>query len=117
MNLALTFLGNDSGFGNNNNSAYIETDKKFRLFSDFYLPISIRKITNKELVEEEKEYNLEEAKQLGIQQLQQELDEEIEDKTKIMNRYNNTYEKENGIEVNVTYEVLEKIGTNEKIVF
>ncbi len=95
----------------------IETDKKIRLFSDFYLPISIRKITNKELVEEEKRYNLEEAKQLGIQQLQEELDEEIEDKTKIMNRYNNTYEKENGIEINVTYEVLEEIGTNEKIVF
>ena len=31
--------------------------------------------------------------------------------------YINTYEKDNGIEVYVTYEVLENIGTNEKIVF
>ena len=41
----------------------------------------------------------------------------IEDKTAIVNKNINTYEKENGLEVYVTYEVLEKIGTNEKIVF
>ena len=38
-------------------------------------------------------------------------------KTKIVNKNINTYEKENGLEVYVTYEVLESIGTNEKIVF
>ncbi len=95
----------------------IETDKKIRLFSDFYLPVSITKTTNKELIEEEKKYQKQEATELGIQQLQQKIEEEIEDKTKIINRYNNTYEKDNGIEINVTYEVLEEIGTNEKIVF
>lgn len=31
MDFSLTFLGNEAGFGNNNNSAYIETDKKFIL--------------------------------------------------------------------------------------
>ena len=45
------------------------------------------------------------------------MDEEIEDKDKIVNKIINTYEKENGIEVCVTYEVLEDVGTNEKIVF
>lgn len=95
----------------------IEEDKKFKLFSDFYLPISVKKITNKEQVEVEKTYNIEEAKNLGIQQLEKELDGEIEDKTAIVNKNINTYEKENGLEVYVTYEVLEKIGTNEKIVF
>lgn len=95
----------------------IDTENKFRVFSDFYLPISVIKTTNKELKEEQKEYTIEEAKQLGIQQLQEELDDEIEDKEKIVNKIINTYEKEDGIEIIVTYEVLENIGTNEKIVF
>ena len=88
-----------------------------RLFSNFYLPISITKITNKELEEIQKNYNIEEAKNIGIQELQQELDNEIVDKDKIVNRNINTYEKEDGVDVYVTYEVLENIGTNEKIVF
>ena len=45
------------------------------------------------------------------------MDKEIEDKSKVVNKIINTYEKEDGIEVYVTYEVLEDIGTNEKIVF
>lgn len=49
--------------------------------------------------------------------MQEELDNEIEDKEKIVNKIINTYEKEDGIEIYVTYEVLENIGTNEKIVF
>ena len=65
----------------------------------------------------QKKYNLEEAKSLGIQELKQELDEEIENKEKIINKNINTYEKQDGVEVYVTYEVLENIGTNEKIVF
>ena len=95
----------------------IETEKKFKIFSDFYLPISLVKITNKEIQEEQKTYTMEEAKNIGIQELQEELDKEIEDKEKIVNKIMNTYEKEDGIEVYITYEVLENIGTNEKIVF
>ena len=95
----------------------IVLDNKFKMFSDFYLPISLVKTTNKEIKEEQKKYNLEEAKNLGIQQLEEELNNEIENKEKIINKIINTYEKEDGIEVYVTYEVLEDIGTNEKIVF
>ena len=95
----------------------IDTEKKFKIFSDFYLPISLVKTTNKEIQEEQKTYTIEEAKNIGIQELQEELDNEIEDKEKIVNKIINTYEKEDGIEVYVTYEVLENIGTNEKIVF
>ena len=95
----------------------IETENKMRLFSDFYLPISIIKITNKELEEEQKKYEMEEAKNIGIQQLQEELDKEIEDRESIVGKNINTYEKEDSIDVYVTYEVLENIGTNEKIVF
>lgn len=95
----------------------IVLENKFKIFSDFYLPISLVKITNKEIKEEQKKYNAEQAKDLGIEQLQKELDNEIEDKSKVVNKIINTYEKEDGIEVYVTYEVLEDIGTNEKIVF
>ena len=95
----------------------IETENKIKLFSDFYLPISVIKVTNKEVEETQKTYKVEEAKNIGIEQLQQELDDEIVDKTKIVNKVINTYEVENGVDIYVTYEVLENIGTNEKIVF
>ena len=95
----------------------IETESKFKIFSDFYLPISIVKKTNKELQEIEKNYEIEEAKNIGIQELQQELDQEIQDKEKIVNKNINTYEQADGVDIYVTYEVLEEIGTNEKIVF
>ena len=61
--------------------------------------------------------SIEEAKNIGIQELQKELDQEIENKENIVNKNINTYEKEDGIDVYVTYEVLENIGTNEKIIF
>ncbi len=95
----------------------IETESKMRLFSDFYLPISIIKMTHKEVEERQKTYEIEEAKSLGIEQLQEELDKEIEEKESIVGKNINTYEKEDSIDVYVTYEVLENIGTNEKIVF
>lgn len=95
----------------------IETENKFKLFSDFYLPISILKTVYQEKKETQKTYTLEEAKKIGIEELQKELEEEIEEKDKIVNKNINTYETETGVEVYVTYEVLESIGTNEKIVF
>ena len=95
----------------------IETENKFKLFSDFYLPISVIKTTNKEIEEIQKKYTLEEAKDLGIKTLEEELNNEIANKESIVNKNINTYENENSLDVYVTYEVLEKIGTNEKIVF
>ncbi len=95
----------------------IETENKFKLFSDFYLPISFIKKMNKELEEVQEDYTLEEAKTIGIEELQEELEKEIENKNNIVNKNINTYEQEDGIDVYVTYEVLENIGTNEKIVF
>ena len=71
----------------------IEAENKIKIFSDFYLPISVIKKTNKELKEEQKKYTLEEAKNKGIQDLQNELDNEIEDKNSIVNRNINTYER------------------------
>ena len=95
----------------------IEEENKMKLFSDFYLPISIIKTTYKEIEEIQKTYTVEEAKNIAVEQLQKELDQEIENKEMIENKNINTYEKQDSIDVYVTYEVLENIGTNEKIVF
>ena len=46
-----------------------------------------------ELKEEQKLYTLEEAKNKGIEELQNELDNEIEDKNSIVNKNINTYER------------------------
>ena len=95
----------------------IETENKIKLFSNFYLPISVVKTTNQEYEGVQKTYSAEEAKNLGIQQIEEELENEIENKDKIVNKNINTYENENSVDVYVTYEVFENIGTNEKIVF
>lgn len=93
------------------------TDKKIKLFSDFYLPISIEKITYKEQKNVEKTYNQEETKNIGVQELEEELKEQIPNIDNIINEKINTHETEQYIDVYVTYEVKENIGTEEKIVF
>ena len=91
--------------------------KKIKMFSDFYLPIEITKITNKELIVEELTYSKEEAKQIAVEKAKKLLDEKVEDKEKLVNTYINYNETEEYIEAQVIYEVLEEIGTKEKIVF
>lgn len=93
----------------------IEEEKKIKIFSNFYLPISLTKITNKEQINIEKKYNLEEAKNIGIQKIKQELDNEIKENK--IGEVINTKETQEYVEVTVTYEVIEKIGTEEKIQF
>lgn len=95
----------------------INEEKKFKIFSDFYLPISIIKITNKEERKVQKTYTIEEAKNIGISELEEDLQNEIENKENIVNKNINIYENEDNVEIYVTYEVLEDIGTKEKIVF
>ena len=95
----------------------IETENKIKLFSNFYLPISIIKTTENEVKEVQKTYTVDEAKNLGIQELKAELEKEIENKDNIVNKNINTYENENSIDIYVTYEVLENIGKKKKIVF
>ena len=46
-----------------------------------------------------------------------ELDEKIEDKNSILDKQITTHEDSSYVEVEVTYEVQENIGTKEKIVF
>lgn len=95
----------------------IEEIKKFKLFSDFYLPIEIIKKTNYEQMEENIEYSLEEAKNIALEQAKEDLETQIENKENILNTYINYNETEEYVELELIYEVLEKIGTKEKIVF
>jgi len=95
----------------------IITNQKVKLFSDFYLPIEIIKTTNYELKEIEEKHTKEEAKNIAVQRAKEELDKQLENKESILNTYINYKEDENQIEAQVIYEVLEEIGTKEKIVF
>ncbi len=95
----------------------IETSKKLKIFSEFYLPIELIKITNYELIEKEKTYGNEEAKQKALEELSEKIESKIENKDNILQKYENTYAGNGYIDLELTYEVLENIGTKEKIVF
>lgn len=95
----------------------IEENKKLKIFSDFYLPIEITKKKNYELIEENINYTTEEAKNIAIDRAKQAVENQIESKENILNTYINVNETEDYVEVQVIYEVLEEIGTKEKIVF
>ena len=58
---------------------------------------------------------LQAAKQIGIDNISKELKSQINNEKDIVNEYINTNESEEYIEVEVIYEVLENIGTEEKI--
>lgn len=92
-------------------------NNKLKLFSDFYLPIEVSKITNYEVKEEPIEYSIEEARQIAQQKAKEILDGQIAKKENILNTYINYKQTDNVIEAEVIYEVLEEIGTKEKIVF
>ena len=68
----------------------IYTEQNLKIFSNFYLPISVVKITNKEQIKEEKKYTLEEAVDLGKQELSKIIEDKIENKENII-RNNNQY--------------------------
>ena len=60
---------------------------------------------------------MEEAKNIGIENAKNKLNEQIEDLNNILSTQININTTNEYIEVEVTYEVLEDIGTKEKIVF
>ena len=95
----------------------INTEKKCKIFSNLYLPIAITKTVNEEVKTKQVQYTLEEAKSMGIKQIQEEIENQISNKDSIKGKTVNCKNKKDGVEVQVTYEVLENIGTNEKIVF
>ena len=64
----------------------IEENKKLKIFSNFYLPISVTKVTNEELEKISKEYTVEEATEIGTKKLEQEIEAEIENKENILRK-------------------------------
>ena len=64
----------------------IEEEKKLRIFSNLYLPISVKEITNEEVEKISKEYSIEEAVEKGTEQLEKQIEEEIEQKQNILRK-------------------------------
>ena len=91
--------------------------KKLKIFSNFYIPVELIQCNNYEIKEVDINYTLEEAKEEAKKRAEEKLNEQIEDKEKIDNITVNYTIKEDTVEAEVTYEVFENIGTNEKIVF
>lgn len=113
-NFRINFYKNLSKFENYDT---IKESKKLKLFSNFYLPIEFKKTTNYEYCEKSVIYTEEELTDITVSKLEEELNSEIKDTNKIVNKQVNTYKNEGYIEVEVIYEVIEKIGTEEKIIF
>lgn len=94
----------------------IEENKKLKLFSDFYLPFELVKNKYNEYKEIVVIHSVEEAKQIGIDRAAEDLKETLKDK-KVLDKQVNVKSESNYIEAQVTYEVEENIGIEEKIVF
>jgi hypothetical protein len=62
----------------------IYAEQNLKIFSNFYLPISVVKITNKEQIKEQKSYSLEEAIDLGVEELTPKIETQIENKDSIL---------------------------------
>ena len=64
----------------------IETEKKLKVFSNFYFPISVTKTIYKETQKTNINYSAEEAIEQGKQELKEELENEITNKENILRR-------------------------------
>ena len=71
----------------------IEEEKKFRIFSNLYLPISVMQITNEELEKFSKKYTIEEATEQGTKKLEEQIEAEIEEKQNILRKKCRSNEK------------------------
>ena len=64
----------------------INEEKKFKLFSNLYLPISVTKLTYKEQEKINLVYDIEEATNIGVEELDKELLDEITEKNNILRK-------------------------------
>lgn len=103
----------------------IVENKKLQLFSNFYLPIELIKITNKECDMQEKVYSEDELKEEILKKLDEELLKQIrdnndmkplEDLSSIITDKQVIVKKEkDSLEVELVYEVIENVGVEEKL--
>lgn len=92
----------------------INESKKLKLFSNFYLPIELEIFEYQEVNTIKREYTNQELKEKIISKLENELNDEIGSKN-IENIQINEKDIDGGLEIEVIYEVIEKIGINQKI--
>lgn len=88
---------------------------KIKLFNDFYLPIEITKTTYVEQRKTNITYGKEELKEILIEDLEKQFAKEGINELNVINKVVNFYEKENSIEIEMTYEVKTNIGIEEKL--
>ncbi len=88
--------------------------KKLKIFKNFYLPLSIIKITNVEQIKYIQKYSLDEAINKAIQELTEELEKEIPNFENIVDKKIETIENENSVIVTLKYIIREEIGENKK---
>ena len=93
----------------------METKNKIRILNNFYLPIEFKKITNYEYRYEQKQYTVEQLKEKIIQELEEQMKSDIENK-QIVNRNIIAEHTETEVKVKLIYEVIEKIGVEQKLV-
>lgn len=94
----------------------INENKKLRLFSNFYLPITIQTDTYIEKQSEHITYGKVDLQNLLISKLDKEFENQEIDKEKITNKIVNVYQENNDeLEIELTYEVLENIGVEQEI--
>lgn len=91
----------------------IYTEKKLQLFPNFYLPISFIKQTNYEINEIEQINDYDTAKFKAEKEIKPKMEKTINGE--IINSTTNITEDSSYYNINVTYEVIEEIGTKEKI--
>lgn len=93
----------------------METKNKIKILNNFYLPVEVKKVTNNEYRLVKKEYSKEELENKILKELEEQMTPEIKEK-EIVNK--NFTSEQNGekIKVKLLYEVIEKIGTEEKLV-
>lgn len=92
----------------------IKSSNRLKLFNNFYLPIEITKVTNIEMKSEQINYDINDLKDKTISELKESLDKQTEGKD-IINENVITEEKNGFIEVKIIYEVLEKVGVEQKL--
>lgn len=93
----------------------INETKKIKIFDNFYLPIEINKTTYVEQKKTKITYGKEQIKEILIEELEEQFKKEVINDLKVLNKIVNVYEKENSIEIEMTYEVQTTIGTEERL--
>lgn len=92
-----------------------ESNKKnLKISKNFYLPISITKITNIEQTKETQEHSLDEAIKIAVEELTTELENQIPSCENIVDKNIKTIENENSVIVTLKYIVKEEIGEYKK---